>query len=618
MKLSTFLFVVSLAAPAVWAQGLEYVKAHYTKSEFQIPVRDGQKLFTSVYTPKDTEKQYPIMLMRTPYSVGPYGVDNYKTNLGPSEIFSKDGYIFVYQDVRGRWMSEGEYANMRPHNPVKRGPSDIDESTDTWDTIDWLVKRIPNNNGRVGMWGISYPGFYVAAGMIDAHPALKAASPQAPIADWFIGDDFHHNGALYLPHAFGFFSRFGHPRPEPIEEAPPRAAATKNPNSYDFFMRLGPLSNVDEKVFKGDVAFWNELMRHPNYDEFWQARNLRPHLKNIHPAVMTVGGRFDAEDLFGALNTYASVEKQSPSTYNILVMGPWYHGGWAGSDGAALGNVQFGSKTAVFYRENIEFPFFRYYLKLEGDLDLPEAYVFETGTNQWRRYDAWPPKEAQPKSLFFRAHGKLSFDRPEEETAFDEYVSDPARPVPYIGETSFNMTREHMVEDQRFAATRPDVLVYETEPLTEDVTVAGPISPHLFVSTTGTDSDWAVKLIDVYPDNYPNPDPNPAHVQMGGYQQLLRGELMRGRFRHSYSKPEASVPGKMEKIDYVMPGVNHAFRRGHRVMIQVQSSWFPLADRNPQKFVDIYQAKADDFQKATERVYRSRTAPSAVEVDVIQ
>src|SRR5579864_854304 len=617
MKLTTFA-LAALTASSACPQGLEYIKANYTKYEYEIAMRDGKKLFTAVYAPKDTSRQYPIMLLRTPYSVGPYGEDNYKTALGPSEIFAKDQFIFAYQDVRGRWMSEGEYMNVRPHKPLKHGPADVDESTDTWDSIDWLVKHVPNNNGRVGMWGISYPGFYVAEGMIDAHPALKAASPQAPVADWFIGDDFHHNGALYLAHAFRFFYAFGHPRPEPIEEAAPLAKTTNNPSGYDFFLRLGPLSNVDEKVFKGDVAFWNEMMRHPNYDEFWQARNLRPHLRNIKPAVMTVGGWFDAEDLFGALSTYEFVEKQSPTAYNILVMGPWCHGCWSGrSEGDHLGNVRFNSKTAEFYREHIEFPFFKYFLKEQGGLDLPEAYVFETGSNQWRRYDAWPPKNAAPKSPYFRAGGKLSFDPPEEETAFDEYVSDPAKPVPYIGQTSLNMTVEHMVEDQRFAAARTDVLVYETEPLTESVTVAGPLTPRLYVSTTGTDSDWAVKLVDVYPDNFPDPDPNPTGVKMGGYQQLVRGELMRGRFRHSYEKPEPFTPGKMEKVEYAMPGVCHSFRRGHRIMVQVQSSWFPVADRNPQKFVDIYNAKAGDFQKATERVYRTRTAPSSVEVRVV-
>lgn len=617
MKTAPLLF--SLMAPAIWAQGLEYVKANYTKHEYQIPMRDGKKLFTAVYAPKDARTPFPIMLTRTPYSVAPYGVDNYRKDLGPSEILAKDGFIFVYQDVRGRWMSEGEFVNVRPHNPAKKSATQIDESTDTYDTIEWLVTHVPNNNGRVGMWGISYPGYYVAAGMIESHPALKAASPQAPVADWFVGDDFHHNGALYLAHAFGFFSRFGHPRPEPTEVAPPRAEPTTNPNGYDYFLRLGPLVNINEKVFKNDVSFWNDLMQHGVYDEFWKARNLRPHLKNIRPAVMTVGGWFDAEDLFGALNVYAAVEKGSPGAFNILVMGPWHHGGWERTNGDALGSVRFGSKTGAFYREHIEFPFFNYFLKEKGDLDLPEAYVFQTGTNQWMRHDSWPPKNTGVKSLYLRADGKLSFEPPVETSpdAFDEYVSDPAKPVPYVSNTAIGMTREHMVDDQRFASSRPDVLAYETDVLTGDVSVAGPLLPRLYVSTTGTDSDWVVKLIDGYPDNFPDPEPNPAGVKMGGYQQLVRGEAMRGKFRHSYEKPEPFQPGKVETVEFPIPDSYHTFRRGHRIMVHVQSSWFPLVDRNPQKFLDIYTAKKADFQKATQRVYRSTSLPSAIKVKVM-
>ena len=615
MRLPAALF---LAQAALFAQGLDYIKAHYTKYEYQIAARDGKRLFTSVYVPKDDSHPYPILLTRTPYSVGPYGVDKFKENLGPSVLFGKEGYIFAYQDVRGRYMSEGEFMDMRPERNEHHGSTDIDESTDTYDSIDWLVKHIPNNNGRVGLWGISYPGFYAACGMINAHPALKAVSPQAPISDWFIGDDFHHNGAVYLPHAYNFFRGFGRPRPEPTTQGP-LLEPEKNPDGYNFFLGVGSLVNINELHFKNQVAFWNEMTRHPNYDEFWKARDLRPHLKNIQPAVMTVGGWFDAEDLFGALHVYDSVEKNSPGITNMIVMGPWYHGGWAGADGDALGHVRFGAKTSLFYREKMEFPFFQHWLKDAEDPKLPEAYMFETGTNQWRRYDAWPPKNAAVKQLYLHAGGKLSFDPPSEEAAnaFDEYVSDPARPVPYISETSRLMTREHMVEDQRFASTRPDVLVYQTGELTEDVTLAGPLKPRLHVSTSGTDSDFVVKLIDVYPEDFPDNKPNPADVRMGGFQQLVRGELMRGRFRKSYEKPEAFVPGKMEVVEYTMPAIDHCFRKGHRIMVQIQSSWFPLLDRNPQKFVDIYNAKPEDFQKATERVYRSRSAPSLVECRVI-
>jgi hypothetical protein len=423
-----------------------------------------------------------------------------------------------------------------------------------------------------------------------------------------VGDDFHHNGALYLAHAFRFFTGFRYKG----------RVESGTPDGYRFFLDLGSIPGIREKYFKSEPTFWEDMAAHPNYDAFWQARNLRPNLKNIKPAVMTVGGWFDAEDLFGALNVYQSVEKQSPGAYNILVMGPWFHGGWARADGDSMGNTRFNSKTGVFYRENIEFPFFNHFLKDKGELKLPEAYVFETGTNIWRTYDSWPPRNTGTRTLYFHPGGKLSFDPPPAATAFDEYISDPAKPVPFTSVTAPGMTREHMTDDQRFAASRTDVLVYQSDVLKEDVTVAGPITPELFVSTTGTDSDWVVKLIDVYPDNAPDPSPNPSGVRMGGYQQLLRGELMRGRFRHSYEKPEPFAPGKMDKVEYVLPGVCHTFRRGHRIMVHVQSSWFPLADRNPQKFVDIYNAKADDFQKATERVYRSRSAPSAIEAQIVR
>lgn len=600
-----------------YAQGSFDIKAHYTKSEHMIAMRDGVKLFTVVYAPKETTEKFPIMLIRTPYNVGPYGADAYKQSLGPSTLFAKEGYIFAYQDVRGRYMSEGQFVDVRPHKESKKRPSDIDESSDTYDTIDWLVKNVPNNNGRVGMWGISYPGFYAAMGIIDAHPALKAASPQAPIADWFIGDDFHHNGTLFLPHAFNFFSGFGRPRPEPTTKGA-QGFVHFTPDGYRFFLDTGPLANFDKNYFKSDVAFWNQMMEHPSYDEFWKARNTRPHLKNIKPAVMTVGGWFDAEDLFGALNTYKAIENQSPGAYNMLVMGPWFHGGWAGSSGESLGNVQFGSKTSEFYRENIELVFFNYYLKDKGELKLPEAYVFETGSNQWKTYTSWPPKNSAPKNLYFSAGGKLSFEAPKEADAFDEYVSDPAKPVPFISGMATGMTREYMTDDQRFADRRTDVIVYQTGVLTEDVTVAGPVTASLFVTTTGTDSDFVVKLIDVYPNDARDNIPNPAGVKMGGYEMLVRGEPMRARFRNSFERPEAMTPGKLTKVEFVMPDVNHTFLKDHRIMAQVQSSWFPLVDRNPQKFVDIYKATEADFQKATQRIYRASGAGSHLVLNVLK
>jgi putative CocE/NonD family hydrolase len=609
------------------AQGLEYVQSHYTKFEYRIPMRDGARLFTAVYVPKDDSVAYPILMTRTPYTVGPYGADRYKTDLGPSPLFGKEGYAFVYQDVRGRYLSEGEFMDVRPHNP-KKGPKDIDESTDTYDTIDWLVKHVPNNNGRVGLWGISYPGFYTAAGMIDAHPALKAASPQAPIADWFVGDDFHHNGCLFLPHAFNFLSGFGRPRPEPTTKSPPRFEHG-TPDGYDFFLRMGPLGNADSRYLKGDVAFWREITRHGNYDEFWQARNLRPHLKDIKPAVMTVGGWFDAEDLFGALETFKSVRRNKPVSANHLVMGPWSHGGWSRSDGDALGPVRFNDKTAVYYREKIELPFFQHHLKGKGEDKLPTATVFETGTNRWRRYDAWPPAGAKTKSLYFHAEGVLEIDAPPSpapatrdgkrvDSEFDEYVSDPARPVPYVEKVSIGMDKEYMTADQRFAGRRPDVLVYATDPLPADVTIAGPIDVSLIVSTSGTDSDWVVKLIDVWPNELPPPEPNPTALQPGGYQQLLRGEPMRGKYRNGFEKPEPFEPGKPAAVNFTMPDVCHTFRSGHRIMVQVQSSWFPLVDRNPQTIGDIYAATPEAFRKATQRVYRSAERASRVTVRVVE
>jgi putative CocE/NonD family hydrolase len=593
------------------------IKAGYAKSEHMIPMRDGVKLFVAVYAPRDTSQKYPILLNRTPYSCAPYGPSDYKETIGPSPLFATEGYVIVYQDVRGAHMSEGTYVNMRPQI-ANKGPTDIDESTDTYDTIDWLVKNIPNNNGRVGMWGISYPGFYTAVGAIDAHPALKAASPQAPIADWFIGDDFHHNGTLFLPHAFNFFSGFGRPRQTPTAQRSREPFNHGTPDGYKFFLEMGPLGNADKKYFHGNIAYWNEMMEHPNYDAYWQARNTRPHLKNIKPAVMTVGGWFDAEDLFGALHTYQSVEKQSPGAYTVLVMGPWFHGGWSRSDGDALGDVRFGSKTAEFYRANIELPFFNYYLKDKGSLKLPEAYVFETGSNRWRTYEQWPPASARTQNLYFDANGKLSFAAPAASRSFDQYVSEPARPVPFINNIAIGMTREYMVDDQRFAARRPDVVVYQTDPLTQDITVAGPLAAALFVSTSGTDSDFIVKLIDVYPDNAPDNQPNPTGMKMGGYQMLVRGEPMRARFRNSFEKPEAMTPNKVEKIEYVMPDVNHTFMKGHRLMVQVQSSWFPLVDRNPQKFVNIYTAKESDFQKATQRVYRGGVTGSHLKLSIVK
>jgi putative CocE/NonD family hydrolase len=600
----------------VAAQGVEHIKANYTKYEYRIPMRDGKRLFTSVYVPKDDSESYPILLKRTPYSAKPYGADQYPENLGPSPLFGKEGYIFVYQDVRGRWMSEGDFVQMRPHKPKKNGPRDFDESTDTWDTVDWLVKHVKGNNGRVGIAGISYPGFYTAAGIIDSHPAIKAASPQAPVNDWFAGDDWHHNGAFFLAHMFNWMSRSGRDRPEPTKKFR-FTFDYETPDGFEFFRRMKTLQEIDPKYLKGKVAFWNETMKHGTYDDFWKSRNIRPHLKNIKPAVMTVGGWFDAENLFGALETYKSIERNNPQTFNTLVMGPWRHGGWSRGDGASYGDIPFNSKTSEFYREKIEFPFFQRHLKGKGETENPEAWVFETGTNQWKKYDKWPPRKAQLRSLHFRAGQRLSLDAPTskgKQDIFDEFLSDPNKPVGYINKIATGMDAEYMIADQRFAARRPDVLVYQTGELTEDVTIAGPIEVDLAVSTSGTDSDWIVKLIDVYPDDYPDAKENPKQVHMGGYQQLVRGDVMRGKFRNSLENPEPFEPNKPTRVRFTLPDTYHSFRSGHRIMVQVQSSWFPLVDRNPQVFTDIFHAKPSDYRKATQRVFRSATMASKIKV----
>lgn len=598
------------------------VKANYTKFEYRIPMRDGKRLFTSVYVPKDDSKTYPMLMHRTPYSIRPYGSDQYPDSLGPSSLFAKEGYIFVYQDVRGRWMSEGEFEHVRPHRPQKKTQDEIDESSDTWDTVEWLLAHVPGHNGRVGISGISYPGFYTAAGIIDSHPAIKAASPQAPVNDWFMGDDWHHNGAFFLAHMFNWMARNGRHRPDPTKKYPRDTFDYDTPDGYEFYRRIKTLSEIDAKYLKGDVPFWIETMQHGTYDEFWQARNIRPHLKNVKPAVMTVGGWFDAENLFGALETYKSIEANNPETINTLVMGPWRHGGWSGGEGSSFGDIPFNSNTSEYYREQIEFPFFQRHLKDQGEVKIPEAWVFETGTNQWRKHDKWPPQAARTQALYFHANGELSFEPPPEtgdQTSFDEYASDPAKPVPYLGEIATGMKAEYMIADQRFASSRTDVLVYQTPELEEDVTIAGPIEVELLVSTSGTDSDWVVKLIDVYPDDYPDPSNNPKEVRMGGYQQLVRGDVLRGKFRNSFETPEPFEPNQPTKVKFTMPDTCHCFRAGHRIMVHVQSSWFPLVDRNPQKFCDIFQAKESDYQSATQRVFRSSNAlASRIQVKILK
>ena len=623
------LFVLLAISIGLYAQKEDkatFIKKNYTKTEHYIPMRDGIKLFTTVYEPIDKSIKHPIIITRTPYSLAPYGKDKFARSLIPSMLFVKEGYIIVYQDVRGRWMSEGEFMDIRPHNPDKKGKNDIDESSDTYDTVEWLLKNIGSHNGNVGLYGISYPGFYASASLPGAHPAVKAVSPQAPVTDWFIGDDFHHNGAFMLMDAFQFYSSFGVPRPAPITpDKGPKPFKYYTQDNYKFFLELGPLKNVQLKYFGDTMKFWNQLMTHDNYDEFWKARNIRAHLKNIKPATMVVGGFFDAEDCWGALHTYEALEKNNPGNDNYLVMGPWFHGGWSGGTGGWYGDAQEifcdidpVENSATWYQENVEFPFFEKYLNNKKKTEPAEALIFETGTDTWRRFDTWPPEKSVSRSLYFHKNGVLSFTPPTENESWDEFVSDPAKPVPYDDGIHLVRTREYMINDQRFAARRPDVVTYQTEILSDDITVSGNVIADLIVSTTGTDADWIVKLIDVFPDDYKGPAGSKGACDLGGYQMLVRAEVMRGKFRNSYENPEPFIPSVATEVKYPLPDVAHCFRKGHRIMIQVQSSWFPLVDINPQKFLNIYQADENDFQKATHKIYHDKNHSSGIIIDVLE
>jgi putative CocE/NonD family hydrolase len=607
-----------LSASLLLAQEKLDAKAHYDKAEYMVAVRDGIKLYTQVHTPKDKTQNYPIILFRTPYSVRYYGPKLFR-RVFFNEAYTREGFIFVYQDVRGKFKSEGEFIVMKPHKIVKEGPDDVDESSDTYDTIEWLLENIPNHNGRVGQMGISYPGWQTVMGMIDAHPALKASSPQASPSDMWIGDDFHHNGAFRLMYTFGWLSNNARTRPGQTEQRATRFSYGTS-DGYRFFLELGPVSNVDKLYFHNQVPTWNEYMEHGDYDEYWEEQDVLQYLNNIKHPVLNVAGWFDAEDFYGPMSIYYKIEAKNPDNKSILVVGPWLHGGWSGMAGDALGNIRFGSKTGEYYREKVEFPFFLYHLKEKGELNLPEALVFETGSNQWRFYDKWPPKNTQEKSLYFHPNGKLSFFPPGQSTedVYDSYISDPNKPVPFSTEIRTSQGHLWMVEDQRFAASRPDVLVYESDVLEEDITIAGPIIADLFVSTTGTDADWVVKLIDVYPGDVPDNRPNPCGVRMGHFQMLVGADVFRGKYRNSFEKPEPFVPDKVTEIKYDLRDKCHTFKKGHRIMVQVQSTWFPVIDRNPQKFVDIYHAKESDFQKALHKVYRSSEHSSHLKLRVYQ
>lgn len=605
-----FLSVFSLGC--THAQTEYSVKDHYTKKEVTITMRDGIKLHTTIYSPKDTSKKYPILLSRTPYSCAPYGENEFRSKIGPNETLMKEGNIIVYQDVRGRWNSEGVYDNVRAYIPNKK-KKQVDEASDTFDSIDWLLKNVPNNNGKVGVWGISYPGFYASYSLLDAHPALKAVSPQAPIGDFYF-DDFHHNGA-YLLSYWVATTVFGYEKTQPTTEAWYKFPDLGTKDHYQFFLDAGPLSNLD-KYYKEDNVFWQQLKQHPDYDDFWKSRGIIQHLKNIKPAVMTVGGWFDAEDLYGPLETYKNIEKNS-NNYNTIVMGPWSHGDWSRTnERQAIGNVYFGSNISKFFQEEIETRFFNHFLKGEanGQTNLPEAYMYDTGKNEWKTFAQWPPKEAEKKS--FTLNRNTLSEISTMDFRYEEFVSDPKKPVPYTEDIEHGFTpRKFMTDDQRFAARRPDVLVFETPALEEDVTWAGEILAKLKVATTGTDADWVVKLIDVFPGDAENFPETEKYQRMSNYHMMVRSEVMRGRYRNSFEKPEPFVPNEVTDVTIKLQDVLHTFKKGHKIQIQVQSTWFPYIDLNPQTFVEnIFYAKEEDFQKQTHRVYNS----SSIEFSVLK
>jgi putative CocE/NonD family hydrolase len=619
--------LAALATPRLPAQRAFDIRSNYSKRELYIPMRDGVKLFTIVYSPNDASRRYPLLMTRTAYGIAPYGPESYRSVLGPNNDFAREGYIFVYQDTRGKFKSEGEFVH---HVPYIKGSTTPNESTDTWDTIDWLVKNIPNNNGRVGQYGISWAGWEVSMGMIDAHPALKASSPQAPPQDQFQGDDYHSGGAYQLMYGFNWMSTNARARVAPSERAVERFDYG-TPDGYRFFLELGSAAEA-EKYFADDVPTYHDHMTHPTYDAYWQARNVPKDLAGIDHPVLIVAAWFDAQDFYGPFRMYRAMKEKNPANKTTLVVGPWQHGGWSSGPGKTLGHIDFTSNTAERYRADVELPFFNYYLKDKGPtagapyvdaagrFKLPDTIAFETGANAWHDLDQWPPKNVRPRNLFLQRGGGLAFAPPVESgtDAADTYVSDPMKPVPYTAEITTTEGHLFMVEDQRFVASRPDVLVYETPPLQESLTVAGPIDVKLTVATTGTDADWVVKLIDVYPGTAPDPAPNPDRVRMGHFQMLLAGDILRGRFRSSLSAPEPMTPNEPTAIGFTLGDKYHTFLKGHRVMVQIQSSWFPMFDRNPQTFVDIYHAKPGDYRKATQTVFRSSTLASFITLPVLE
>jgi len=622
----TFCFLLHLAhaenKDSIW------VVNNYTKIERQIPMRDGIRLFTTIYIPKDTTERHPFLMTRTPYSCSPYGEDKFASFWRSYTMsYLKEGYIRVIQDVRGRWMSEGEFADVRPFNANKKTSQETDEASDSYDTVDWLLKNIPNNNGKVGVFGVSYPGYYSTMAAASNHPAIVAVSPQAPVTNWFIGDDAHHNGAFFLMDNFGFYSAtgfgFGLPHPHPRSTAPKSVGFSVNDN-YKFFLEAGTLSHI-AKLVGDSIPFWKEMYDHPNYDEYWKARDARNATKNLSPAMLWVGGLFDAEDNWGTWNSYQSAESNNlGKEFNKIVMGPWSHGQWSGKNVTHMGNVYFGSNTGDWYQQNIEIPFFNYYLKNKGDISqLAEATIFISGENTWRKFKQWPPAEKEDKNLFLEPNGGLDWKQPIAKASSTEYVSDPAKPVPYAEGIHLHRTTAYMNDDQRFAERRTDVITFKTEVLTEDLTITGIIKANLFTSISTTDADFVVKVIDVFPDKFAYNDSvyaskNSVRYPMGAYEMLVKGEIMRGRYRNSFERPEPFVPNKVALVRFNIGDVAHTFQKGHRVMVQIQSSWFPLVDRNPQKFVNIYTAAESDFQKATVRIYHDEKHQSSVVLPVLK
>lgn len=588
----------------------------YEKSQHYIEMRDGIKLHTTVYAPKNTSEKYPILMKRTPYSCRPYGEEVVPEQIISNPHMQADGFIIVCQDVRGRWMSEGDYTTMTPNQTDE---SKIDESSDTYDTVEWLINNIPNNNGKVGQWGISYPGFYTTAALPDAHPAMAASSPQAPIADFYF-DDFHHHGAYTLGYWY-VTNLFGIQHDGPTDTSWYDFPDTFTNDMYLFYSELTPLSKSDE-YYGDENFFWKELSEHPNYDEFWQSRNILPHLQGIEHPVMTVGGWFDAEDLYGPLNTYKFIEEKNPETKNILVMGPWSHGQWASPrKHQSVGEIYFGEGISEFYRKEIEYPFFMKYLKGTDHEELPEAYMYDTGLGQWSTFKEWPPNTAEKTTWFFHSDGTLSSEQFNTEgISYTEYVSDPENPIPYTEEDELVfIPRDYMTSDQRFAARRPDVVTFETGVLEEDVTLAGDILANLYVSTSGTASDFFVKLIDIYPPSVEETEHTPEGVELDNYHQLLRSEAIRGRFRDSYEHPKPFEPNKVTYVDLPLQDVYHTFKKGHKIQVQIQSTWFPLFDLNPQKYVEnIFEATEEDFIKAAQRIYHSEEYPSSLEVKILK